>query len=301
MSALPEAPIWRLAGGRTLDTSRPLVMGILNVTPDSFSDGGELAGDPAQALVRAHSMVDAGASLLDVGGESTRPGAARVAETRELSRVLPVIEALTREFDVPVSIDTRKGGVARAALDAGASIVNDVSGLMHDPELGERVAEAGAGLVLMHMRGEPETMMEHARYDDVLREIREELDEGLARARAAGVSDRSIVVDPGLGFAKTAEHNLVVLRGLAALGELGHPVLVGPSRKSFLGRVLDVGPTERVAGTVAACVVAYREGARVFRVHDVGPAVQALRVAEAIALGRLPEPVPAALSAVHTP
>lgn len=299
MSALPEAPIWRLAGGRTLDTSRPLVMGILNVTPDSFSDGGELAGDPSLALSRAHDMVHAGVSLLDVGGESTRPGAARVTEEEELRRVQPVIEALIREFDVPVSIDTRKAGVAQAALDAGASIVNDVSGLMHDPELGERVAEAGAGLVLMHMRGEPETMMEHARYGDVLREIREELDEGLARARAAGVSDRSIVVDPGLGFAKTAEHNLVVLRGLAALGELGQPLLVGPSRKSFLGRILDVGPTERVAGTVAACVVAYHEGARVFRVHDVGPVVQALRVAEAIALGRLPEPGPAVLSAVQ--
>jgi dihydropteroate synthase len=186
-------------------------------------------------------------------------------------------------------VDTRKASVARAALAAGAAIVNDVSGLAHDPAMGEVAARAEAGLVLMHMRGEPATMMEHARYQDVVREVARELASAIAKARAAGVSDAAIVVDPGVGFAKTAEHNLTLLHRLGELGTLGRPILVGPSRKSFLGRILDVPPAERVAGTVAACVAAYREGARIFRVHDVLPVVQALRVAEAIARERVPE------------
>jgi len=287
MAALP---LWRLAGGRVLDTSRPLVMGILNVTPDSFSDGGELAGGPAHALERGRAMVDAGAALLDVGGESTRPGAAPVSEAEERARVIPVIEALTRELDVPVSVDTRKAGVTRAALAAGARIVNDVSGLNHDPTLADVVAEGGAGLVLMHMRGEPADMMGHARYHDVVAEVRDELSASVARARAAGVPDSAIVVDPGLGFAKTAEHNLIVIRRLAELEALGQPILVGPSRKSFLGRILDVPPAERVIGTVAACVAAYLAGARIFRVHDVAPVAQALQVAEAIVREAMPKP-----------
>jgi len=287
MAALP---LWRLAGGRVLDTSRPLVMGILNVTPDSFSDGGELAGGPAHALERGRAMVDAGAALLDVGGESTRPGAAPVSEAEERARVIPVIEALTRELDVPVSVDTRKAGVTRAALAAGARVVNDVSGLNHDPTLADVVAEGGAGLVLMHMRGEPADMMGHARYHDVVAEVRDELSASVARARAAGVPDSAIVVDPGLGFAKTAEHNLIVIRRLAELEALGQPILVGPSRKSFLGRILDVPPAERVIGTVAACVAAYLAGARIFRVHDVAPVAQALQVAEAIVREAMPKP-----------
>ena len=287
MAALP---LWRLAGGRALDTSRPLVMGILNVTPDSFSDGGELAGGPARALERGRAMVEAGAALLDVGGESTRPGAAPVSEAEERARVIPVIEALARELDVPVSVDTRKAGVARAALAAGARVVNDVSGLNHDPALADVVAEGGVGLVLMHMRGEPADMMGHARYHDVVAEVRDELGASVARARAAGVPDTAIVVDPGLGFAKTAEHNLIVIRRLAELEALGQPILVGPSRKSFLGRILDVPPAERVIGTAAACVAAYLAGARIFRVHDVAPVAQALKVAEAIVREAVPEP-----------
>jgi dihydropteroate synthase len=290
-------PLWRLAGGRILDTSRPQVMGILNVTPDSFSDGGELAGDPARALARAHAMVEAGAALLDVGGESTRPGAAPVSEHEELRRVLPVIEALVRDLPVPVSVDTRKAGVARAALAAGAALVNDVSALAHDPAMAGTVAGADAGLVLMHMRGEPADMMERAIYEDVVRDVTRELGEAVARARAAGVREDAVAVDPGIGFAKTAEQNLTLLRGLAELGRLGRPVMVGPSRKSFLGRILDVPPAERVIGTVAACVAAYREGARVFRVHDVAPVVQGLRVAEAIALERIPESFASAVGA----
>jgi dihydropteroate synthase len=272
-------------------------MGILNVTPDSFSDGGELADDPSLALARAYAMVEAGAALLDVGGESTRPGAALVGLDEELRRVLPVIEALARELPVPISVDTRKAAVASAALAAGAAVVNDVSALAHDPAMGEVAARAGAGLVLMHMRGEPSTMMEHARYGDLMREVARELEGAIAKARAAGVSDAAIVVDPGVGFAKTAEQNLTLIRRLAELTELGRPILVGPSRKSFLGRILDVPPEERVAGTVAACVAAYVQGARIFRVHDVLPVVQALRVAEAIARESIPEPQAAPLGA----
>lgn len=264
-------------------------MGILNVTPDSFSDGGELGDDPAHAVARGRAMVAAGAALLDVGGESTRPGAPLVPPAEEIRRVVPVIEALVRELPVPVSVDTRKAAVARAALAAGAAVVNDVSGLIHDAALGAVVAEAEAGLVLMHMRGEPADMMEHARYGDVVGEVRVELGAAVARARAAGVADAAIVVDPGLGFAKTAEHNLTLLHRLAELG-LPYPVLVGPSRKSFLGRILDVPPAERAVGTAAACVAAYLGGACLFRVHDVAPVVQALRVAEAIALEAVPEP-----------
>jgi dihydropteroate synthase len=187
--------------------------------------------------------------------------------------------------------------VARAALAAGAAIVNDVSALAHDPGMGEVAAGAGAGLVLMHMRGEPSTMMEHARYDDVAREVAGELEGAIGRARAAGVPDEAIVVDPGLGFAKTAEQNLAILHRLGELASLGRPIMVGPSRKSFLGRILDVPPAERVAGTVAACVAAYHDGARIFRVHDVLPVVQALRVAEAIAWERIVAPDDAALGA----
>jgi dihydropteroate synthase len=290
-------PLWRLAGGRTLDTSRPQVMGILNVTPDSFSDGGELTGDSGRAVTRAHAMVEAGAALLDVGGESTRPGAAPVSEREEIRRVLPVIEALVRDLPVPVSVDTRKAGVARAALAAGAALVNDVSALAHDPAMAETVAAADAGLVLMHMRGEPADMMERAVYQDVVREVTRELGQAVARARAAGVREDAVAVDPGIGFAKTAEHNLALLNRLAELTELGYPILVGPSRKSFLGRILDVPPAERVIGTVAACVAAYRGGARVFRVHDVAPVFQGLRVAEAIARERITDPVPSTVGA----
>ena len=264
-------------------------MGVLNVTPDSFSDGGELADDPSRALKRARAMVKAGAVLLDVGGESTRPGADPVPEAEEIRRVLPVIDALTRELPVAVSVDTRKAEVARAALAAGAAIVNDVSGLSHDSAMGAVVAEWKAGLVLMHMRGEPATMMEYARYDDVATDVKNELRVAVDTARGAGVPHEAIVVDPGIGFAKTAEHNLVLLDRLGVLSELGRPVLVGPSRKSFLGRILGVPPAQRVVGTVAACVTAYLSGASIFRVHDVGPAVEALRVAEAISREALPE------------
>lgn len=277
----PARNAWELPD-RRVDVGRPVVMGILNMTPDSFSDGGELSGVD-DALTRAASMVEAGAGILDVGGESTRPGAPEVPAAEEIRRVVPLVEAAASRFDVPVSIDTRKAAVARAALDAGATVVNDISGLAHDPEMPGLVAARGAGLVLMHMRGVPATMQEHTTYDDVVGAIVEELGEALERAWAAGVSRDRVVVDPGIGFAKTPGQNLVLLRELPRLLELGRPILVGPSRKSFLGHLLRVRTRERLAGTLASCVLAYLAGARLFRVHDVAPAVQALTVAEAVA------------------
>lgn len=279
----PPRARWQLVD-RTVDVERPVVMGILNVTPDSFSDGGELSGVD-DAVDRAASMVEEGAGLLDVGGESTRPGAPEVPPLREIERVVPVVEALARRFDVPVSVDTRKAEVARAALEAGVSVVNDVSGLAWDPEMAGVVAEGGAGLVLMHMRGSPATMQEHTRYagGDVVGAILEELDAALDEARSAGIPEDRIVVDPGIGFAKTPGQNLTLLRELPRLLALERPILVGPSRKSFLGHLLRVRTHERLAGTLASCVLAYMAGARLFRVHDVAPAVRALTVAQAVA------------------
>ncbi len=281
LAAPPRPRSWRVRGGR-IALDRPVVMGILNLTPDSFSDGGELWDDLPEALRRAEAMVEAGAGILDVGGESTRPGAREVPAAEEKRRILPFLREAARRLDVPLSVDTRKAEVGRAALSEGASVVNDVSGLAHDPELARVVADAGAGLVLMHMRGTPADMRERARYDDVTAEVADELAEALGRARAASVDDEAVVVDPGIGFAKTAEQSLLLLRDLPRLHGLGRPLMVGPSRKSFLGRVLDLPTAERVEGTVAACVLAWAGGARIFRVHDVEPVARALAVAHAV-------------------
>lgn len=278
---VPEVDRWLLPTG-PLDLREPRIMGIVNLTPDSFSDGGELATLDA-ALDRAAAMIEDGAHLLDVGGESTRPGAAAVPDAEQIRRILPFVREAAARFDAPLSVDTRSAAVARAALEAGASIVNDVSGLAHDPALGRAVAESGAGLVLMHMRGDPATMGDRARYGDVVEEVRDELRGALERARAAGVDDRRVVLDPGLGFAKDGPHNWSLLRRLDALLDLGRPLVVGPSRKRFLGDVLGVPPAERHVGTAAACVLAYLAGARIFRVHDVRPVAQALKVAAATA------------------
>ncbi len=268
-------------GRRALSLDRPIVMGILNVTPDSFSDGGRFR-HAGPALARAREMVDAGAALLDVGGESTRPGAAEVGADEEMERVLPVIEAVRAELDVAVSVDTRKAVVARAALEAGAEVVNDVSAL-GDPEMASVVAESGAGLVLMHMRGTPATMQSHAVYDDVAGEVAAELAGPLERARAAGIEPGRIVLDPGIGFAKTAEQNLELIARLGVLGRLGRPILLGASRKAFIGGLLGGVPAdERDAGTAGACVAGLARGARIFRVHDVRTARHALDVAWSI-------------------
>lgn len=283
-----EGCAWRIRGGE-LALDRPRVMGIVNLTPDSFSDGGRLPDVPS-ALAHARALVAAGADLLDVGGESTRPGARTVAADEELTRILPFLEAAAG-LGVPLSVDTRKASVARAALAAGAAVVNDVSGLAHDSAMAQVVADAGAGAVLMHMRGEPSTMDGLARYRDVGREVAAELAEAVGRARQAGLPDAALVVDPGLGFAKTAEQTLELLADLGPIRELGFPVLVGPSRKRFIAAASHAPPSERVGGTVAACVVAYLGGARIFRVHDVAPVAQALAVAHAIA-GRGARPIP---------
>jgi len=280
-----ETPlVWKVRGA-TLPLDAPAVMGILNRTPDSFSDGGEVVtvGD---AIDRAATLVRDGATLLDVGGESTRPGATVVPVDEELDRVVPVVEALASRFDVPLSVDTRKAAVARAALERGARIVNDVSALSYDPELATVVAESGAGLVLMHMRGVPETMGEHATYDDVAGEVVEELGRSLRDAAGAGIDRERVVVDPGIGFAKTAGQSLTLLRDLERLRDLGRPILVGPSRKSFLGALLDVPADRRDVATAAVCALAQERGARIFRVHDARSTVEALRVARALSRSR---------------
>jgi dihydropteroate synthase len=286
MLLAPAVPLeWRTARG-VLRLQRPAVMGILNVTPDSFWDGGQHSGVDA-ALRRADLLIAEGADILDVGGESTRPGARPVAADAEIDRVVPVVKALAHRFPaVSLSVDTMKAAVARAALDAGADIVNDVSGLRLDADLGAVAASAGAGLVLMHSRG---GMTDMARYDladychDCVADIQNDLATAVAAARAAGVPQDAIVVDPGLGFAKRTEHSLAVLASLDRIAALGYPVLVGPSRKRFIGEAVGGLPAdERLEGTVAACVVALLHGARVFRVHDVAPVRRALDFAAAV-------------------
>jgi dihydropteroate synthase len=273
--------VWAVRDG-ALAIEGPLVMGVVNVTPDSFSDGGRYL-DPEIAIARAAVLVDEGAALLDIGGESTRPGAAPVPAAEEIERVVPVIRGIrARGISVPISIDTRKAAVARAALEAGAHVVNDVSAL-GDPAMAGLVCDTGAGLVLMHMRGSPATMQDAPAYDDVVGEVVEHLTAALARAERAGIPARRVVVDPGIGFGKTADHNLELLGGLPRLARIGRPVLLGVSRKAFLGRLLDgAGPDDRLAATIGACVAGYLAGARIFRVHDVRPVLDALRVAAAI-------------------
>lgn len=262
-------------------------MGILNVTPDSFWDGGLHQGIAA-ALRHAERLIGEGADLVDVGGESTRPGAAAVPAEIERSRVVPVVDALIREWpDLLVSVDTVKADVARPALDAGAAAINDVSGLRLDAALGPVCAERGAGLVLMHSRGTVDRMAsyETAEYhDDAVGDVVAELSAALARAGAAGVADAAVVLDPGLGFSKRTAQSVAVLRQLDRLLELGRPIAVGPSRKRFIGELAGGLPVEdRLPGTLAACVAAYLGGARLFRVHDVAPVTRALAVVEAVA------------------
>lgn len=247
---------------------RPLIMGVVNCTPDSFYAGSTATGQ--EAVRRAREMVAAGADLIDVGGESTRPGSEPVAEGEEIDRVQPVVRALSERVDVPISIDTTKAAVAEAALAAGASMVNDISGLAYDGELGPVAAEHGAAVVLMHMRGRPGDMYERAEYGNVVIDTIRELRKAVERALGAGIAAERLVVDPGIGFAKRAEHSLEILNGLSRFRSLGLPILVGPSRKSFIGSVLDLPPEERLEGTAASVAAAVLEGAHIFRVHDVG-------------------------------
>lgn len=280
LASRPDAPpAWRIRGG-SLSLDRPLVMGVLNVTPDSFSDGGRYL-DPDDALARARVMVEAGADLVDVGGESTRPGAEAVDAREEWERIAPVVRGVA-ELDVPLSVDTTKSDVARRALEAGASVLNDVSALRFDPELAGLAAETGAGLVLMHMRGTPRTMQEDTGYDDLIGQVRAELASALDRALKHGCDPEQVVLDPGIGFGKSAAGSRRLLARAADFGVGGRPVLVGPSRKSFIGETLGLPVEERLEATLAACVVALTRGASVFRVHDVAGARRALDMAAAL-------------------
>lgn len=270
---------WQIRGG-SLALDRPVVMGILNVTPDSFSDGARYM-DPETALEHALALVDEGADLIDIGAESTRPGADPVDAEEEWRRLAGTIEALARR-GVTVSIDTMKLEVAERALESGAAVVNDVSALRVSPEIGGLCARTGAGLVLMHMRGEPRTMQEDTRYEDLVGEVGSWLVDRAEAARADGCAAEQIVIDPGIGFGKSTEGNLELLARTGDFARTGYPVLVGPSRKSFIGKTLGVPVGERLEGTLAACLAAFERGARIFRVHDAGAARRALDVADAI-------------------
>ncbi len=257
------------------------VMGVLNVTPDSFSDGGQYL-DPAAAVAHGLELEHEGAAILDVGGESTRPGAHPVAPDEELRRVLPVVEGLrSAGAHAAVSIDTCKALVAARALEAGATVVNDVTALRGDPEMASVIADADAGCCLMHMLGEPRTMQNDPRYGDVVGEVKAFLEERLRFATHNGIAEERIVLDPGIGFGKTVPHNLELLRRIDELVALGRPVLVGSSRKSFIGRLTGRPVDARLAGTIATNVLAYAGGARIFRVHDVAAVHDALTVAAA--------------------
>jgi len=269
------------AGEHVLDLSeRVHVMGILNVTPDSFSDGGAYER-PTAALDRAKAMVAERVDIIDVGGQSSRPGSAPVSEDEELTRVIPVIERLRAEWDGPISIDTYRARVAREGLKAGASIVNDITAMTAEPDIATVAAGAGAAVVLMHMRGTPATMQENPTYADLMGEVTGFLSAAVGRATASGIAEDQIVIDPGIGFGKTTEHNLEILRRLPDLGVLGKPVLVGPSRKRFIGNVLGLPVDDRLEGTLAAVAYAVSQGARIVRVHDVAPAVRVANMVEA--------------------
>ena len=273
----------RLIAGRfQFDFPRPaLVMGIVNVTPDSFSDGGTCF-DTQSAVTRALELQAQGAEIIDIGGESTRPGATPVSEEEELRRVVPVIEQLAPQLQVPISIDTMKPAVAKAALEAGASIVNDVGANRNEPEMWRLVSETGAGYVCMHMQGRPQTMQVRPYYEDVVREVREFFIERLKQLSHCGVREEQVIIDPGIGFGKTMEHNLLLLGGLRRFTALGRPVLLGVSRKSFLGKVTGAGGSSSLSAGLACTSLARGAGVQLFRTHDVAPTVHALRMVEGI-------------------
>jgi dihydropteroate synthase len=262
------------------------IMGVVNVTPDSFSDGGEFL-DPERAIAHGRELADEGADLLDVGGESTRPGAEAVGADEELRRVAPVVEALAGG-GLAVSIDTSKVAVAEGALGAGAAMVNDVTALRAEPELAGLCAERGADVVLMHMLGDPRTMQENPVYDDVVDEVKAFLAERIEFATSEGIDEERIWIDPGIGFGKTVEHNLELHRRLGELEELGRPIAFGSSRKSFIGKLTGAEVGQRLGGTIASNVIAYANGAAMLRVHDVKPIREALTVADAILTTRTP-------------
>ncbi|MDF3194964.1 dihydropteroate synthase [Pseudomonas sp. 1928-m] len=267
-------------GSRFLDLSRPQVMGILNVTPDSFSDGGRY-GQRDAALRHAEAMLQAGATLIDVGGESTRPGARAVSPVEELERVAPIVEAIAAELDVIISVDTSTPAVIRETARLGAGLINDVRSLQRDGAV-DAAADSGLPVCLMHMRGEPSTMQQSPQYPDVVAEVREFLLERLAACAAAGIGAERVILDPGFGFAKTLEHNLSLFKHLQALHALGRPLLVGVSRKSMIGKVLGHEVGERLYGSLALAALALSKGAHILRVHDVAQTVDVVRMIAAV-------------------
>ena len=274
--------IWSVAGGRELRCDdRPLVMGIVNVTPDSFSDGGRYAR-PEQAVAHALDLAEQGADILDIGAESTRPSAQPVGEEEELARLLPAVTELARRVTVPISVDTTKSMVARRALEAGASIINDVSALRGDPDMAQVIAQHGAGAVLMHMQGTPRSMQDGPHYEDVMAEVTSFFEDRLQAAERAGIARMNIVLDPGIGFGKLLVHNLRLLNQLADLMILNRPLLVGVSRKSFIGHIVDRPVGDRAWGTAAAVALAVDRGAKILRVHDVAAMADVVKVATAI-------------------
>jgi len=265
----------------TLDLAKKVhVMGILNVTPDSFSDGGEFL-QPSAAVEHALEMVADGADIIDVGGQSSRPGSETISESEELKRTIPIIERIHEAWHGPISVDTFRAKVAEESLKAGASIVNDITAFTAEPAIAQITARFEAGCVLMHMQGTPATMQENPSYDDLMGQIALFLSSAIAAATGAGVGDDQIAIDPGIGFGKTTAHNLAILRHLPELRVLGKPILVGPSRKGFIGRVLDLQVDDRLEGTLAAAAYAVAQGARILRVHDVKPVVRAAKLVEA--------------------
>ncbi len=267
-------------GGKPLAVGRrPKIMGILNITPDSFFDGGKYSGLES-AIARAHQMVKEGADVIDVGGESSRPGSDPVEVKKEINRVVPVVSRLAKELDVPISVDTTKSEVAWAALDAGAGMVNDISGLHWDLKLGELAARYGVPVVIMHTRGKPKTMQENIQYQSLISEIIRYLGEGVEAALASGVAEDQIIVDPGIGFGKTVAHNLTIINKLFELSVLGKPILLGASRKSFIGKVLGLEVGQRLEGTLATSIYGIIRGADILRVHDVKENVRVVRMLE---------------------
>lgn len=282
---IPKAAFSLCWNGHRLDLGgRTQVMGVLNVTPDSFADGGRYMKEET-AIAHGLAMAAEGADILDVGGESTRPFAEQVPAEEEAARVVPVIEALAREVDIPISIDTTKAEVARAAFQAGASILNDVSALRFDPVLPELAAEAGVPVVLMHMKGEPRNMQKDPTYEALIPEVSAFLEDAVQRAVEAGIARERILIDPGIGFGKTFDHNVQLLRDLSELSKLGLPVVLGCSRKAFLGGILGKEPDGRDVGTMAAVATGILNGAHVVRVHNVEMAVDTVRVIDAIQRG----------------
>jgi dihydropteroate synthase len=267
------------AQGSTLDLSHPHVMGILNVTPDSFSDGGQ-HNSLVEALKHANAMINAGATIIDVGGESTRPGAAEVSTEEELERVIPVVEAIAQRFEVWVSVDTSKAEVVRESARVGAHIINDIRSLQ-EPGALAAAAETGLPVCLMHMQGEPKTMQQAPHYDDVYADVNRFFVQHIARCEAGGISKEKLLLDPGFGFGKNLTHNYQLLARLSEFHHYGMPLLVGMSRKSMVGQLLNVGPDQRLSGSLACAVIAAMQGAQILRVHDVKETVEAMRVVEA--------------------